>query len=151
PGMVNPRALHEADLADDLRPQVQRCVRPAPSLERQGRPWIGCCRRHPAPPSARDRLTAVNVWAPRRETDSTVRIKPLLERSQDAFRSGWRQAAGTTLCPAARLRLGHDSAQRVHQQLTLPLGADRDPQMLIDSRQLEMADDDAVLAQPLRQ
>src|SRR4030095_5368794 len=38
PRVVEPRPAHQAHLADDLCPQVQRRQRVAPGLERQGRP-----------------------------------------------------------------------------------------------------------------
>ena len=41
PGVVHPRALGEADLADDLRPAVQRLTRVLPGLERQRGPHLG--------------------------------------------------------------------------------------------------------------
>ena len=41
PRMVEPRTLRKPDLADDLRPSVQRWVGVAPRVERQARPGFG--------------------------------------------------------------------------------------------------------------
>ena len=41
PGMVDPRTLHQANLANDLRPHVQSRAGIAPGFERQAGPSFG--------------------------------------------------------------------------------------------------------------